>query len=114
MALLITGILFHCFVLSMKMDVTQHDSTLLHILGTSPKTAFFWFSKKFEAKLIRNEENYYIVKDYFTKISNHHTRGKDTQQFMLKNLSKPVSLCGHLKSLPDLIRIIVHSIPERL
>ena len=47
--------------------------------------------------MIRNEENYYIVRDSFTKISNHHTQGRDTQQFMLKILNKPQSICGHPK-----------------
>ena len=49
--------------------------------------------------MIRNEENYYIVKDSLTKISNHHTRGRGTQQFMLKNLNKPLSFCGHPKTI---------------
>ena len=62
-----------------------------------PENCIFSVLNKFEAKMIRNEENYYIVKDSFTKISNHHTRGGDTQQFMLKILNKPQSLCGHPK-----------------
>ena len=62
-----------------------------------PENCIFSVLNKFEAKMIRNEENYYIVKDSFTKISNHHTRGRDTQQFMLKILNKPQSLCGHPK-----------------
>ena len=47
--------------------------------------------------MIRNEENFYFVKDSFTKITNHHTGGRDTQQFMLKILNKPQFLCGHPK-----------------
>ena len=62
-----------------------------------PQNCNFSVLKKFEAKMIRNEENYYIVKDTFTKISNHHTRGRDTQQFMLKILNKLQFLCGHPK-----------------
>ena len=96
MALLITVKVFHRLVLSMKMDVTEHQSTLLHILGTSPKT-FLLVLNKFEAKMIRNEESYYIVKDSFTKISNHHTQSGDTQQFVLKILNKPQFLCGQPK-----------------
>ena len=54
-----------------------------------PENCIFSFLKKFEAKIIQNKENYYIVKDSFTKISNNHTRGRDTQQLMLKTLNKP-------------------------
>ena len=62
-----------------------------------PENCIFSVLNKFEAKMIRNQENYYIVKDSFTKISNHHTRGRDTQPFMLKILDKPQSLSGHPK-----------------
>ena len=43
-----------------------------------PQNCIFLVLNKFEAKMIRNKETYYIV-DSFTKISNHHTRGRDTQ-----------------------------------
>ena len=63
---------------------------------TEPENCIFSVLKKFDAKMIQNEENYYFVKDSF-KISNHHTRGRDTQQFMLKILNKTQSLSGHPK-----------------
>ena len=84
-----------CLVYENGCETTSLD--LFAYSWNEPENCIFSVLIKFEAKMIRNEEKYYIVKDSFTKISNHHTRGRDTQQFMLKILNKPQFICGHPK-----------------
>ena len=56
-----------------------------------PKFCIFTILNRFPAKMIRNEESYYMIKD----ISIHSTQTRGSQKTMLQVMNKPQSLCGH-------------------
>ena len=59
-----------------------------------PNNCIFTVLNRFPAKMIQNEESYYIIKgDSSPSIHSTHTR--DSQKFMLQVMNKPQSLCGH-------------------
>ena len=59
-----------------------------------PKNCIFTVLNRFPAKMIRNEESYYIIK-HISSPSIHSTQTKDSHKFMLQVMNKPQSLCGH-------------------
>ena len=59
-----------------------------------PKNCIFTVLNRFPAKMIQNEESYYIIKD-ISSPSIHSTQTGDSQKFMLQLMNKPQSFCGH-------------------
>ena len=59
-----------------------------------PKNCIFTVLNRFPAKMIQNEESYYIIKGNSSP-SIHSTQTMDSQKFMLQVMNKLQSLCGH-------------------
>ena len=59
-----------------------------------PKNCLVTVSKRFSAKMIRNEKSYYTIKG-ISSPSIHSSHTRDSQNFMLQVMNKPQALCGH-------------------